>query len=156
LDWEICNFALPKAGNFEFLRRDFSNGEQWKALRKASQQQLLKPQHVAQFLPQVERISQFLIEEIRAQRDKVGAVPSLYGLIARWYLESKKTLLFLSKYDCKNYGAEIFLTLKKCLCLSWVAIFKLLLPILIFFTISNPTLIPQSLELSCSRSHWVH
>jgi hypothetical protein len=88
------------------LRRDFSNGEQWKALRKASQQQLLKPQHVAQFLPQVERISQFLIEEIRAQRDKVGAVPSLYGLIARWYLESKKISLFLSQYVCKNFCAE--------------------------------------------------
>jgi len=58
-------------------------------LRKASQQQLLKPQHVALFLPEVERISQILVEEIRAQRDKLGSVPSFYGLLARWYLESK-------------------------------------------------------------------
>jgi len=94
------------------LRRDFSNGEQWKALRKASQQQLLKPQHVAQFLPQVERISQFLIEEIRAQRDKAGAVPSLYGLIARWYLESKKISPSLSENVCKNYSTKIFYTSK--------------------------------------------
>ncbi|XP_059485467.1 probable cytochrome P450 CYP44 [Neocloeon triangulifer] len=70
------------------------NGEQWKTLRKASQQQLLKPNHINQFLPSVEKVSQILIDELRARRDKDGAVENFYTLIAKWYLEISGAIMF--------------------------------------------------------------
>ncbi|CAB3386455.1 Hypothetical predicted protein [Cloeon dipterum] len=98
------------------------NGKEWQVMRKASQQQLLKPGHVMRFLPSVEDATQSLIDEMRTRRDKEGVVENIYTLIARWYLEitglivCEKRLGALNgsvrdqeeAYECVRANIEIF------------------------------------------------